>query len=134
MYTLADGVNPFLVLYFGAIAAAALFFIVVLIEALVLRGLKWGSFRLSLIDSFVVNLTSATIGVGLLWLFAIAGALNLGVALLFLVLWALTVLIEGAMLTALRRHPLRQTWTAAVAINVASYAFLFVLVAVFLRL
>jgi hypothetical protein len=30
----------------------------------------------------------------------------------------------------LKRHPLRQTWTAAVAINVASYASLFVLVVI----
>jgi hypothetical protein len=66
-------------------------------------------------------------------LFAIVGALSLGVTPLFLIFWAVTVLIEGGMLTALKRHPLRQTWTAAVAINVASYAFLFVL-AVFLRL
>jgi uncharacterized membrane protein len=42
------------------------------------------------------------------------------------------VLIEGALLTLKKpRHPLRQAWIAAVAINVVSYAFLsFVLVGV----
>jgi hypothetical protein len=128
MHTVADLINPWFVLSLGAIATAGLFFIIVLIEALVLRGLKWGSFRLSFVDSFVINLTSATIGGLLFVLFAAAGALNLGVVPLFLLFGALTVLIEGAMLTVLKRHPLRQTWTAAVAINVASYASLFVLV------
>ena len=110
-----------------------LLLIIVLIEALVLRGLKWGSFRLSLIDSFVINLTSATIGGLLFVLFAVAGSLNLGMVSLFLIFGGLTVLIEGAMLTVLKHHPLRQTWIAAVAVNVVSYAFVFVL-AVVLRL
>ncbi len=130
MYTLADVVGPWFALSLGAVIAVGLLFIIVLIEALVLRGLKWGSFRLSLIDSFVINLTSATVGGLLFVLFAVVGALNLGVAPLFLIFGALTVLIEGAMLTVLKRHPLRQTWTAAVAVNVVSYALLLVLAVV----
>jgi hypothetical protein len=37
------------------------------------------------------------------------------------------VLIEGVILTLVKRHPLRQTWIAAVAINVVSFAFIYVL-------
>ncbi len=133
MFTLADVVSLWFVLSVGVFVAVGLLLIIVLIEALVLRGLKWGSFRLSLIDSFVINLTSATIGGLLFVLFAVAGSLNLGMVSLFLIFGGLTVLIEGAMLTVLKHHPLRQTWIAAVAVNVASYAFVFVL-AVVLRL
>ena len=127
MYTLADSAagwfGPALV---GVIGFAGLVFVIVLIEALALRGLKWGSFRLSFVDSLMINVTSAAIGVVLFALFA--PALNLGVAPLLLLLGALTVLIEGGMLTRLKRHPLRQTWIAAVVINAASYAFLFAFV------
>jgi hypothetical protein len=49
-----------------------------------------------------------------------------------LILGAFTVLIEGALLTIKKpRHPLRQAWIAAVAINVVSYAFLSVVLVVF---
>jgi hypothetical protein len=134
MYTLADvGAGWFfLTLALGAVAAAGLFLSIALVEALVLRGLKWGSFRLSFVDSVVINLTSATIGV-VLFAFS-AQALNLGAAPLLLLFGALTVLIEGGMLTLLKRHPLRTTWTAAIAINAVSYALLFVLVAGVMRL
>jgi hypothetical protein len=134
MYTIADVISPWFVLSLGAVAAAGLFFIIVLIEALVLYGLKWGSFRLSLVDSFMINLTSATIGV-VLFVFAISiWSFNLGAAPFFLLFGAVTVLIEGGMLTLLKRHPLRKTWTAAIVINVVSYALLFVLVAGVMRL
>jgi len=130
MYILGDVAGPWIfpALGLAAVAAVGFFFIIVLIEALVLRGLKWGSFRLSFIDSLVVNLTSTAFGV-LLFAFS-AWMLNQGAASLLLLSGVLSVLIEGGVLTLLKRHPLRQTWTAAVAINAASYAFLFVLVGV----
>lgn len=132
MYTLGDVIDPFFFLAFGAVVAAGFFFIIVLIEALVLRGLKWEPFRLSFLDSLVINLTSTAFGV-LLFAFS-AWTLNQGAAALLLLSGVLSVLIEGGVLTLLKRHPLRQTWTAAVAINAASYAFLFVLVVGVLRL
>ncbi len=90
MYTLADvGAGWFfLTLALGTVAAAGLFLSIALVEALVLRGLKWGSFRLSFVDSVVINLTSATIGV-VLFAFS-AQALNLGAAPLLLLFGALT--------------------------------------------
>jgi hypothetical protein len=134
MYTIADVISPWFVLSLGVVAAAGLFFIIVLIEALVLHGLKWGSFRLSLVDSFIINLISAAIGV-VLFIFAISTwSFNLGAAPFFLLFGAVTVLIEGGILTLLKRHPLRTTWTAAIVINVVSYALLFVLVAGVMRL
>jgi hypothetical protein len=133
MYTLADAAGwYFLAPLFGAVAAVGFLFIIVLIEALVLRGLKWGSLKLSFVDSAVINLTSATAGV-LLFAFS-ARLVNQGTAFLLLVFGALTVLIEGGMLTLLQRHPLRQTWTAAIAINAVSYAFLFVVLVGVLRM
>ena len=133
MYTLADAAGwYFLAPLFGAVAAVGFLFIIVILEALVLRGLKWGSLKLSFVDSAVINLTSGFVG-ALLFAFS-APLVNQGTAFLLLVFGALTVLIEGGMLTLLQRHPARQTWTAAIAINVVSYAFLFVVVVGVLRL
>jgi hypothetical protein len=133
MLTTADTGAGWLFFYLGVglIAAAVLLFIIIFIEALVLRGLKWGSFRLSFIDSLVINLTSATFGV--IFLFISIPLLNRGVGIALLVFLPLTVLIEGGMLTLLKRHPWRKTWVATIAINVVSYALLYVLALVLSR-
>ncbi|MGZ5521025.1 MAG: hypothetical protein ACXWET_04570 [Halobacteriota archaeon] len=111
--------------YLGPLLTIVLFLIIILMETLVLRGLKWGSQWASFTDSVIVNIVSALAGV---FLFAFSGtALNLGLAPLLLILGTLTVLIEGVILTLMKRHPLRQTWIAAVAINVVSFAFIYVL-------
>jgi hypothetical protein len=52
---LLEGLRPLL--------ALEVFVIVILMEALVLRGLKWGSLRVSFTDSAFVNLVSALVGV-----------------------------------------------------------------------
>jgi len=111
--------------YLGPLLTIVLFLIIILMETLVLRGLKWGSQWASFTDSVIVNIVSALAGV---FLFAFSGtALNLGLAPLLLILGTLTVLIEGVILTLMKRHPLHQTWIAAVAINVVSFAFIYVL-------
>jgi hypothetical protein len=84
-------------------------------ETLVLRGLKWGSQWASFSDSVIVNIVSAPASV---FLFAYSGtALNLGLAPPLLIFGTLNVLIEGVILTLVKRHPPRQTWIAAVAIK-----------------
>jgi hypothetical protein len=119
MYTVADSADPFLVLYLGLFLTIVLLLIIAFIEALVLRGLKWGSLRTSFVDSVVINAISAMVGV-LLLVFS-GTSLNLEWAPLPLILGALTMLIEGVVLAFMKRHPLRQTWIAAVLINVVSY-------------
>jgi hypothetical protein len=119
MYTVADSADPFLVLYLGLFLTIVLLLIIAFIEALVLRGLKWGSLRTSFVDSVVINAISAMVGV-LLLVFS-GTSLNLEWAPLPLILGALTMLIEGVVLAFMKRHPLRQKWIAAVLINVVSY-------------
>lgn len=127
MLTIADvGTGWFLLsLGLGLIFFAVLLSIIIFIEALVLRGLKWGSFTRSFIDSLVINLISATIGI--MFLFIGIPSLYYDVGIVLLVFLALTVLIEGGVLTLLKRHPWRITWLAAIVINGVSYAFLYVL-------
>jgi hypothetical protein len=111
--------------YLGPLLTIVLFLIIILMETLVLRSLKWGSQWASFTDSVIVNIVSALAGA---FLFAFSGtALKLELKPLLLILGTLTVLIEGVILTLMKRHPLRQTWIAAVAINVVSFAFIYVL-------
>jgi uncharacterized membrane protein YvlD (DUF360 family) len=129
MVTIADVADPFLILSVGIGVAAFVLLIITSVEALVLRwGFNWGSFRRSLSDSLVINLTSAAVGVVLLIISL--PLLNWGVGLALLVLLALTVLIEGAVLTLLKRHPWRKTWVAAIVINVVSYALIYAVILV----
>jgi VIT1/CCC1 family predicted Fe2+/Mn2+ transporter len=132
MYTIADTGGAYFSWVYGLTAVIFVSVSIILIEMLVLRGLKWGSLRASFVDSVVINLISAIVGVFFAVLAFSLTSLNLGFAPLLLILGAFTVLIEGAILTLMKRHPLRQTWIAAVVINVVSYAFLYVvLVGVF---
>jgi hypothetical protein len=134
MYVIADTGGAYFSWAYGLTAVIFVSVSIILIEMLVLRGLKWGSLRASFVDSFVVNLISAMVGVFFAVLAFSLTSLTLGFAPLLLILGAFTVLIEGAVLTLMKRHPLRQTWIAAVVINVVSYAFLYVLLVGVFRL
>lgn len=94
--------------------------IIIVIEAAVLRLMKWRGVGLCLLDSTLMNLASAVVGL------LIAGA-RLG-WLGLLVAFALSVVIEGAVLLLLKRHPARRTWLASLAANAASYAVLLAIV------
>ncbi|MGA7077026.1 MAG: hypothetical protein WBZ42_10890 [Halobacteriota archaeon] len=75
---LADtGAGRLLALGVGLIFVAVLLLIIILIEALILRGLKWESFTHSFIDSLMINLISAAFGVVFLFVGAPLSATGL---------------------------------------------------------
>ncbi|MFN8552750.1 MAG: hypothetical protein U0103_14865 [Candidatus Obscuribacterales bacterium] len=88
---------------------------IMLIEAVVLWRLKWGSLRLSLLDSLLVNFASFT---GLL--------LGLGPYITGSGIWGLTlfgtysIMVEGAFLMLLERHTAKKVWLTILAANLAS--------------
>lgn len=99
-------------------AIATLFFLIVLVESVVLQVMRWGNFRGALLASFLMNLASSLAGITLLFLLPRFGWLGLGLA------WALSVLIEGLALIGLRRNEQRLNWLASLAANTASYLIL----------
>jgi hypothetical protein len=120
-----------LVFVVAPIIGSILSVVIVLIEAIVLRLLKWGSFGRSLRDSLYVNFASLLVGlvIGVIalmvfpnllfyplsnWLPFIFGVPN----------WLLSVLIEGWLLGRLEHYEPRRTWTAALVINMVSYLFI----------
>ena len=111
---------------FGIVAYLALS----LLESIVLRLLKWGTFWRSLLASLLMNLPSTLVGFWLIWLAGFSRTyteetpLNrLGIWLIPAA-WALSVAIEGGVLVLMKRDGGRQNWVASLAANTASYLLL----------
>ena len=121
-----------LVAAFGAVGLVLLPAIFI-VEAIVMALMKWGTFWRSLLDAIIMNLASTLLGlIGVCGLLYNTPNLNLVSGILFvLVTWAVSVVVEGAVLTLLKRHARRQTWLTALAANTASYALLLVVALVF---
>jgi hypothetical protein len=88
---------------------------IMLLEAVVLWRLKWGGFKISLIDSLMINFASF---IGLL--------LGLGPYITGSGIWGLTlfgtysIMVEGSFLMLLERHPPKQVWLAVLIANLSS--------------
>ena len=117
---LADVGGPILFAGFGIVAYLVLF----LLESIVLRLLKWGTFWRSLLASLLMNLPSTLVGFCLLWLFGAWRLRGLEVWFVVLATWALSVAIEGVVLVLLKRDGGRENWTASLVANTASYLLL----------
>ncbi len=117
---LADVGGPILFAGFGIVAYLALS----LLESIVLRLLKWGTFWRSLLASLLMNLPSTLVGFWLMgWLDGVSRLNRLGIWLIPAA-WALSVAIEGGVLVLMKRDGGRQNWMAALAANTASYLLL----------
>ena len=114
---LADVGGPILFAGFGILAYLALS----LLESIVLRLIKWGTFWRSLLASLLMNLPSTLVGFWLMgWLDGVSRLNRLGIWLIPAA-WALSVAIEGGVLVLMKRDGGRQNWMAALAANTASY-------------
>jgi hypothetical protein len=128
MPVVADVAAAPVFLLFGLVAGLIAFVLIVVIEAIVLWLLKWGTFGRALRDSAVVNFASLLLGFVVIllgvtffpslmlypasnWLPFIFGPLT----------WLLSVLVEGWLLGVRQHYAPRRTWTAAVVINLVSY-------------
>jgi len=111
--------GPIIFAALGGVAYLALF----LIESIVLRLLKWGTFWRSLLASLLMNLPSTLVGYCLVGLTGFSRLNRLGIWLIPAT-WALSVAIEGGVLVLMKRDGGRQNWMAALAANTASYLLL----------
>lgn len=114
-----DAGGPILLAGFGILA----YLVLSLLESVVLRLLRWGTYWRSLLASLLMNLPSTLAGFGLIWLVGFSSLNRLGMWLVP-VTWALSVVIEGGVLVLMKRDGGRQNWTAALAANSASYLLL----------
>ena len=126
--TLLDAGGPlFLVAILGAAGLIAIPIIFV-IEAAVMLALKWGPVGRTILDAIMMNLASTLLGlIGVCSFLYNAPNFDLTGAILFLVItWAVSIAVEGIVLTLLKRHPKRKTWLTVIAANAASYVVMFV--------
>jgi hypothetical protein len=124
----------------GCLSGVLLLLVVALAEGIVLRVMKWGTFKRSIIDAGLANIGSTLPGIvfSLAWFFSDFQCTMVPVAqhymkqcdwiispiLSLVIMWALSVLIEGAILLRLKRHPAHQTWKTSLVANTASYILL----------
>lgn len=94
----------------------------VLVDALTLLALKWGTPRRCLIDSLLMNIASF-LGLLLSMAPAIQTAEPTGIALFC----AYSTMVEGVILTLLERHGPGKIWTSALAANLAGSLVLYVI-------
>ena len=102
--------------------------IIILIEATVLRLLRWASWGIAFLHAFVVNLITALIGTEMLLFFRVIGPAVEIVALfpvLFIGAFLLTVFLEAVGLKILRQSaPFARVTLNSLVANIFSYVFL----------
>jgi hypothetical protein len=101
-----------------ALTIGILIMLITLVEMVCLQLLRWGNTRQSMRASLAMNLTSSVVGILLLLLFPQPNVRNL------LIAWFILVVIEGGVLTFIRRETPRYNWFAAAIANFASYLIL----------
>ena len=111
------------------IGALILFVGIPLVETVVYLVFKWGNFKRSFKDAFLVNLITTLVGFGLV---ALQPSLPYDNVLsrpgsFLVVAFVLSVAIEGAVLMRLKRQSASRTWLMALFSNVVSYAALYLL-------
>lgn len=111
----------------GIFTSIFLLFIIIVVEALVLRLLRWGPTRRVIGVSALMNIASVIFGVFVANIFINDVWLGLFVS------WILSILIEGLVLILLNPGQNRQNWIASLAANTISYIGLVVLVLIMNR-
>ncbi|HWQ14761.1 MAG TPA: hypothetical protein VNL77_18325 [Roseiflexaceae bacterium] len=110
----------------GTLAAAIALGVAVVAEALVLLALRWAPLLRSARDALIVNMASGIVGIVLAVVFAsplLASDSGWPIAVGS---WALSVVIEGAILQRLgQEQPAWRPWTFALIMNVVSYGLFF---------
>jgi hypothetical protein len=105
----------FVALALGVVALIIATLVIILLESVVLRLLKWGTFWRGLLASLVANIITTLIGLGLLIVLPTFGFWNI------LIAYLLSIIIEGGILIMFKRSSARENWIASAAMNTASY-------------
>ncbi len=123
-----DAGGPLLLLFIAAPIAVLTLILIVLLEAVVLRALKWdASFGRCLAHALAINAVSALVGCALLFAVQVLAYQELGSPFLiglFAIAFGLTVLAEWLMLRLLNPPQRANALRNSLIINVASYTLL----------
>jgi hypothetical protein len=126
---LPDAGGPLLLVGIFGVIGLAILPVIFVVEAVVMLLMKWGSVGRTLLDALIINVASSLLGMlaacGFLFN---AASMNVPEVLAFLVItWAISVVVEGVVLTLLKRHPRRKTWITVLVANTVSYVLMLAL-------
>src|SRR5262245_64929139 len=121
---LADVANGPAILLAGLVLGGSSLLFVIVVEAVVLRLLRWGTFWRSLRDSLIANVASALVGLLLGYMGLAIGSKALSPIWLLTAAFALSVVIEAGVLKLLAADTRRKIWITALVMNLASYLLL----------
>lgn len=115
----------------GVLAAAITLGVAVVSESVVLGLLRWGQPLRAVRDAALVNLASGLLGIAAAVIIGEDLPVESALWAIMVGSWALSVLIEGALLAWLggREQPRWRPWSFALIMNVVSYGILAALVA-----
>jgi hypothetical protein len=103
--------------------------VIILLEALILRRLNWATLGRCILDSFVMNIASAFIGLSLAWILPIdlTRARETGMLFpIFFISFALSVFSEAGVISLLRKRPVREIIRSFAVVNLVSYILLII--------
>ena len=142
LFDMSGGVLIYALFFYGAMAlgvGVVIFFMITFVEAVILRFINWGDIWQSLRDSSMINIVTTIVGIiSAITVLDFSAAFygvsdTLGEILpQMILLWAITVLIEGILLGIIRKRPFTETWGATLIINTCSYV-MFALIMPLLR-
>ena len=89
---------------------------ILLTESLILWGFDWGSYPISLLHAFLMNMASVIVVFFVLFFLPDVGIFYILIAVV------LSIAIEGLVLTLLRRQEIRKAWLVALVANLVSTA------------
>lgn len=104
-----------------------LFVLIWLVEAVALQLMRWGDFKRSSKASFWMNLASTVLGLFFLQAVLVLSFQNI------LIAWALSVIIDVAVLMSLKRGKFRSNMIAAIVANLASLCLLIIPIALLIN-
>jgi hypothetical protein len=106
---------------------------VIVIEAVVLWGLRWAGLWRSLLAAFLMNLLTTLVGFVFLGVLLAPDNWLLWL-LIWFVAWLLSVALEWGVLALMDRQKLRRAFVASLVANAATYLPLLLLYGVFIQL
>ncbi|MCC7360855.1 MAG: hypothetical protein IT317_15340 [Anaerolineales bacterium] len=117
-----DLAGPGLLVGLGAGAGLILVWYVAVffIEAVILRLFHWASFWRCLLASFLMNLLTTLVGVVFIGAFVLITE-RWALLLAYFLAWALSVVLEWAVLALMDRRQLRRAFSASLVANTATY-------------
>jgi hypothetical protein len=127
-------------LAFGLLVLCLIFPAIIVVEAVVLRLVKWDTSWKVLLDAAIINLISGVFGILIPGGASLITENSTGMIIGLAAAWLVSILIETGVLLLIekiRKHeplPIRQAWVASAAVNTTSYFLLAIVLLIFLLL